>query len=96
MTDVYELDGRALSDKEAAHGYLKELLRFPDYYGENLDALYDMLTEYTRETLLWVSSAEAVHPAILSVLEDAMEENPRLTVILEETDDADAYREDDA
>ena len=25
--------------------YLKEVLELPDYYGENLDALYDVLTE---------------------------------------------------
>lgn len=95
MTDVYELDGRALSEKEAAHRYLKEQLGFPDYYGMNLDALYDLLTERTGETLLWVSHADAVHPAIAGVLEDAMEENPRLTVLYESNDEDgdEAYRE---
>ena len=39
------LDGNILGDKERVHGYLKETLNFPEYYGNNLDALYDCLTE---------------------------------------------------
>ena len=91
MTNVYELDGRRLSDKEAAHVYLQEVLPFPDYYGQNLDALYDVLTEGSEDTLLWILHAEVVHPAIAAVLEDAMEENPFLTVIYEDSDEEEAY-----
>ena len=29
--------------RETAHTYLKEILHLPDYYGRNLDALYDCL-----------------------------------------------------
>ena len=39
------LDGNILGDIEKAHEYLKEKLRLPNYYGNNLDALYDCLTE---------------------------------------------------
>ena len=42
--EVIELDG-ALLTEENAHGYLKEMLHFPDYYGKNMDALFDCLTE---------------------------------------------------
>lgn len=38
------LDGRKMSSKEEAHKYIKEMLNFPDYYGENLDALWDLLS----------------------------------------------------
>lgn len=39
------LDGRKLMTREAAHDKLKERFGFPDYYGRNLDALWDLLTE---------------------------------------------------
>ncbi len=90
MTNVYELDGRRLSDKTEAHVYLQEMLPLPEYYGRNLDALYDVLTENSKDTLLWILHAEAVHPAITAVLEDAMEENPFLTVIFEDADGEDS------
>ena len=35
--------------KENIHRHLKKLLDFPDYYGENLDALYDCLTDIKAE-----------------------------------------------
>ena len=40
-----QLDGRQMTDRETAHTYLAEQLQFPSYYGRNLDALYDLLTE---------------------------------------------------
>lgn len=39
-----EIDCRYLRDKDEAHTYLKKLFNFPEYYGCNLDAFYDMLT----------------------------------------------------
>lgn len=39
------LDCARLTDRETAHDYLKECFGLPDYYGRNLDALYDCLSE---------------------------------------------------
>ncbi len=39
------LDGAAFQDKKKAHEIISRELSFPSYYGENLDALYDCLTE---------------------------------------------------
>ena len=41
----YILDGKKMVSKEETHKYLKETFGFPEYYGENLDALHDCLTE---------------------------------------------------
>lgn len=42
------LDLNQMNSEQDVHTYLKEQLRFPEHYGENLDALYDMLTELSE------------------------------------------------
>ena len=39
------LDGRRMTGRAQAHAELKEKLALPDYYGGNLDALHDCLTD---------------------------------------------------
>lgn len=40
------LNGERMTEREQAHRYLAELLDFPAYYGGNLDALADCLSEF--------------------------------------------------
>ena len=39
------LDGRTIDSRETLHQTLFELLQLPAWYGRNLDALYDCLTD---------------------------------------------------
>lgn len=36
-----------MCEEELAHEYLQEELELPEYYGKNLDALYDCLTSFS-------------------------------------------------
>lgn len=44
----YVLDATCMQDRRETHEYLKKVLNLPDYYGENLDALYDCITDMDR------------------------------------------------
>lgn len=66
---------------------MKETLGFPDYYGNNLDALYDCLTEMEAELTivhsgLMKESLGEYFYRLLRVLEDAQAENPVLNIQL--------------
>ena len=43
------LNGKRMVTKEKAHAYLKRKFDFPDYYGRNLDALWDLLSVWDKE-----------------------------------------------
>ena len=72
---------------EKAHRDLAEALNFPAYYGKNLDALYDCLTDLPDTRLVIEDCAvpgEKMEkwPGFLSVFSDAAAENPRLNIRL--------------
>ena len=82
MVKRIELDGALLLTKEQAHPYLKRILDLPEYYGGNLDALHDCLTELSDVTLV-LHDTQAMRESsygarVLSVLEDAARESPSL------------------
>ena len=55
---IVELDGSKMDSIQNTHIHLKESMELPEYYGENLDAMYDLMTgkqekvEETIETIL--------------------------------------------
>jgi ribonuclease inhibitor len=60
-----QLLGTEMTTREALHAHLKERLGFPDYYGQNLDALWDCLraevaVPLTIQWLDFVSSQRAL------------------------------------
>ena len=66
------LDARKMDERAAAHEYLKKIFSFPDYYGNNLDALYDCLSEMQKLNIIILHEGEAdnYYPRVLSVFED--------------------------
>lgn len=44
------LDGEKILSKSDVHRAFASALSFPDYYGNNLDALHDMLSESSEDT----------------------------------------------
>ena len=87
---VIELDGREMRDRATTHNYLKEHLNLPDYYGRNLDALYDLLTENGEGRTIILSHKSEMEQqlshyavALLDTFQDAAEKNPALNFICE-------------
>ena len=81
------IDGRNITDKQALHACLKEQCNFPGYYGNNLDALYDVLTEQAEPLEIKIDHAQELKEvlcgygeAFLETLQDAAAENKNLTL----------------
>ena len=83
---MYILDGAMMDTKEKAHQHLQEALGFPAYYGRNLDALYDCLTDMTGLICLYHTaemrrSLQAYGEKILRVFQDAQSDKLRIELI---------------
>lgn len=77
------LDGRLMREREAAHDHLQERLQLPDYYGRNLDALYDCLTDICQPMTIILEHADhldAYGSQIVKTLHEAANKNPALTI----------------
>ena len=81
------LSGNRMKTKEALHAYVARKLHFPDYYGNNLDALHDCLSERSTPLHITVTYTERLKENLgnygetfLQVLQDVAEENGYLTI----------------
>jgi len=52
------LDGSMMVNREVLHDLLVEKLELPDYYGRNLDALYDALSECRKDLNIRIIHAD--------------------------------------
>ena len=77
-----DLDGRKLQRTEAGHDYIQSVLHFPEYYGKNLDALYDLLTEIGSGTEIIISHSDDMDAMFRKVFLNAGIENECLNICL--------------
>ena len=93
--EEYVVDFSGVTDKESFHACLKKSLPLPEWYGENLDALYDSLTELDDACIYFKNCGQAAasladyYNSFLNVIADAqmevqglfcfLEDKPRLT-----------------
>jgi ribonuclease inhibitor len=75
------LNGKRMITREVAHAYLKRKFCFPDYYGRNLDALWDLLSTTGNDTeIVIVNASEIIEhlgqygQSLLRVFDDLGEE----------------------
>ena len=83
-----KLNGRLMWSQRIAHRYIAAKLRFPKYYGGNLDALYDLLSTQSRPVEIVVLHADRLRARfgeyggrLLDVFSDAAKANAALNVI---------------
>ncbi|MGI6070789.1 MAG: barstar family protein [Blautia sp.] len=80
------IEGSSFSTIEEIHEFLQNEMDFPEYYGGNLSALYDMLTDLCEETKVSIDlkgstlNIREYLERMGQVLSDAQEENPYLCV----------------
>ena len=48
--NIIVLEGKKMTSKQQAHAYIAETMSFPEYYGSNLDALADCLSDMPKGT----------------------------------------------
>ena len=81
------LDAACMTRREEAHAYLKAALSLPAHYGENLDALYDCLTDLGETEIRFVNlehAGQTYFARLLPVFREAEEVNPRLWLSYED------------
>ena len=81
----YTVDLKDVFNADELHRVIGEAVPLPEYYGGNLDALYDVLSEITEETTITfinTEGAEAAMPKYIKSLrrmsKDVQNENPNI------------------
>lgn len=81
---TYIIDCRKFTDKPSAHEEIATSMKLPPYYGRNLDALWDILTEITADTLIILAHtgyADMLTLPIIALFHEAGDESDALTVV---------------
>ncbi|MDY4182325.1 MAG: barstar family protein [Pseudoflavonifractor sp.] len=84
-TPIVRLEAWRLTCPEEAHPYLRQMLALPASYGDNLDALYDILTERGPLGIVLMGSETMKQTSwgkrLLGVFLQAVNENPGLHLV---------------
>lgn len=85
-----ELNLKNIKTEEEFHGEVKKTFGFPDYYGENLDAIWDLLSAVSEDMEIDIYGGEEVEENlgeygydILELFNDLLEENEHLYIRIE-------------
>ena len=85
MIKKIDIDASRFVDKETMSAYLSEIFNFPEYFGNNLDAAFDLLMEVNEDTLLYFTRESLIEMASedysyksLRMLVEACFNNPHL------------------
>lgn len=62
--EIFILDGAKMTDVAEAHAYIARTMRFPSYYGRNLDALADCLSVYGKSTVIILTNEKALRDSL--------------------------------
>lgn len=88
MEEIF-LDCNKMISKSIAHKYIKEMLKLPDYYGENLDALWDLLSTKSKMISIFVLHEQKLYEnlgdygkQLIEVFKDAADENSSIQLSL--------------
>lgn len=76
------IDFNKIKSVDEFYDRAEEVLGLPDYFGRNLDALYDELTSIGKKTRLYIAGKPEFDGAdgVLEVLKDADRVNPSLKI----------------
>lgn len=79
------LNGKRMISKKMAHEYLKRKLNLPDHYGNNLDALWDILTCISEHIDIILINQDILYEnigdygaSLVDTFVEAMDENPNI------------------
>ena len=84
------LDGEKITSREDLHKQMEEVLDFPEWYGGNLDALYDCLTELMEEVDIHILHPRSLEEnlgdyakKLIRMLKDAEQANLNIQVVVD-------------
>lgn len=91
MDNEYLLDFSNITTKEDVQEFIYDVLNFPEYYGKNLDALYDCLTDMSKCSIT-LTGIDVLYDMgdygkkLIKVFQNAAKDNENICLFVEDTD----------